>query len=74
MFVAASAIALAGIEHITLVNVAIIFGLVIMPPTCCPILRSAGDKKILGKHANNKFLISPAGSCWLSPLSPRTRY
>lgn len=56
MFVAATGLALSGIEPTTLVNVGIIFGMVIMPITYYPILRSAGDRKLLGKHANNKFL------------------
>jgi manganese transport protein len=56
MFIAACMLAISGIEPTTLVNVAIIFGMVIMPLTYYPILRSAGDKKLLGKHANNKTL------------------
>ena len=56
MFITATGLALSGIEPTTLVNVGIIFGMVIMPITYYPILRSAGDRKLLGKHANNKFL------------------
>ena len=55
MILAASAIALTGIEPTTLVNISIIFGMVIMPLTYYAIVRGAGDKKILGKHAKNKF-------------------
>jgi Mn2+/Fe2+ NRAMP family transporter len=56
MILAASAIALTGIEPTTLMNISIIFGMVIMPLTYYAIVRGAGDKKILGKHAKNKFL------------------
>lgn len=55
MLLAAAAIALAGIRPLTLVNFSIIFGMVIMPFTYYPILRVAGDRNVMGKHANGRF-------------------
>jgi Mn2+/Fe2+ NRAMP family transporter len=46
-------IALTGVRPLTLVNVSIIFGMVVMPLTYYPILRAAADKTIMGKHANS---------------------
>ncbi len=55
MFVVGAVIALSGIKPLTLVNFSIVFGMVIMPLTYFPILKSAGDSDIMGKHANSKF-------------------
>jgi manganese transport protein len=45
-------IALTGVRPLQLVNISIIFGMVVMPLTYYPILRVAGDKKIMGEHVN----------------------
>jgi manganese transport protein len=52
MLTGAAIIALTGIKPLTLVDVSIIFGMTIMPATYYPVLRVAGDKKILREHAN----------------------
>lgn len=39
---------------LTLVNISVIFGMVVMPFTYYPILKIASDKNIMGKHANGK--------------------
>jgi manganese transport protein len=56
LFALALGIALVGVRPLELVNVSIIFGMVVMPLTYYPILRVAADRKIMGKHANNKWL------------------
>jgi manganese transport protein len=56
MFVLALLIVLSGIRPLQLVNFSIIFGMAIMPFTYYPILRVAADKKIMGEHANTRFL------------------
>jgi Mn2+/Fe2+ NRAMP family transporter len=55
MFVLAMVIALTGIRPLQLVNISIVFGMVVMPFTYYPILRTASDTNIMGKHANSKF-------------------
>jgi len=52
MIALAFAIALSGVRPLTLVNISVIFGMVVMPFTYYPILRVAADKKIMGKHVN----------------------
>ena len=47
-------LALTGIKPLTLVNVSIIFGMVIMPLTYYPILKAAGDQALMGEHASGK--------------------
>jgi hypothetical protein len=44
-----------GVRPLMLVNVSIIFGMVIMPLTYCPILRTAADPKVMGKHVNGSW-------------------
>jgi Mn2+/Fe2+ NRAMP family transporter len=56
LFAVALGIALLGIPPLQLVNVSVIFGMVVMPLTYYPILRVAADKKIMGKHANGRWL------------------
>lgn len=55
MFAVAGIIAITGIQPLTLVNFSIIFGIVIMPFTYFPILKSAADRNIMGEHANGRF-------------------
>src|SRR5438270_4802654 len=54
MFVLALVIALTGVRPLQLVNISIVFGMVVMPFTYYPILRTASDKSIMGKHVNGK--------------------
>ena len=44
-----------GIRPLLLVNISVVFGMVVLPLTYYPILRLAGDKKIMGKHVNSRF-------------------
>lgn len=54
-FVVAAALILMGLKPLQLVNFSIIFGMAVMPFTYYPILRAAGDRKIMGKHVNTKL-------------------
>jgi manganese transport protein len=61
MFKASAAFALGFIlvlcacsRHETL-NISIVFGMVVMPFTYYPILRTASDKNVMGRHVNSKF-------------------
>jgi len=55
MLLIALVIAVTGIRPLLLVNISVVFGMVVLPLTYYPILRVAGDKKIMGKHVNSKF-------------------
>jgi manganese transport protein len=55
MFVVAALVVLTGLRPLQLVNFSIIFGMAVMPFTYYPILRVAGDRTIMGEHANNKI-------------------
>src|SRR4051812_11466572 len=55
MFIVATVIALTGVRPLQLVNISIVFGMVVMPFTYYPILRTATDKNVMGKHVNSKF-------------------
>jgi Mn2+/Fe2+ NRAMP family transporter len=55
MLVLALVIALTGVRALQLVEVSIVFGMVVMPLTYYPILRVAGDQRIMGKHVNSRF-------------------
>jgi manganese transport protein len=52
MLAVACAIALSGARPLTLVNISVVFGMVVMPFTYYPILRVAADKNVMGKHVN----------------------
>lgn len=52
MLVIAAVIAITGIKPLTLVDFSIVFGMVIMPFTYYPILTTASDRNVMGKHAN----------------------
>jgi Mn2+/Fe2+ NRAMP family transporter len=56
MLLLAFMIAVSGVRPLQLVNISIIFGMVIMPLTYCPILRAAADKRLMGKHVNTKVV------------------
>jgi manganese transport protein len=55
MFILALAIVLSGVRPLQLVNISIVFGMVVMPFTYYPILRTASDKNVMGTHVNGKF-------------------
>jgi len=55
MFTLAMVIALTGVRPLQLVNISIVFGMAVMPFTYYPILRTASDKNVMGKHVNGKF-------------------
>lgn len=57
-------IAVTGVRPLTLVNISIIFGMVVMPLTYYPILRTAADRNIMGKHVNSK-VVSVLGGIFL---------
>jgi Mn2+/Fe2+ NRAMP family transporter len=46
---------LAGVRPLTLVNFSVVFGMVLMPLTYYPILRTAMDKGVMGRHVNRKL-------------------
>jgi Mn2+/Fe2+ NRAMP family transporter len=46
---------LAGVRPLTLVNLSVVFGMVLMPMTYYPILRTAMDKNVMGRHVNRKI-------------------
>ena len=52
MLAVACAIALSGARPLTLVNISVVFGMVLMPFTYYPILRVAADKNVMGKYVN----------------------
>lgn len=54
MLALAFGISVSGFRPLTLVNISVIFGMVVMPFTYYPILKVACDKNIMGKHANSK--------------------
>jgi Mn2+/Fe2+ NRAMP family transporter len=56
MLTLALVIAVTGVRPLTLVNISIIFGMVVMPFTYYPILRTAADGNIMGKHVNSRFV------------------
>jgi manganese transport protein len=55
MFVLALLIAATGVSPLQLVNISIVFGMAVMPFTYYPILRTAADKNVMGRHVNRKF-------------------
>jgi Mn2+/Fe2+ NRAMP family transporter len=55
MLLIAAVIAITGIKPLTLVDFSIVFGMVIMPFTYYPILTTASDRTVMGKHANRKM-------------------
>jgi manganese transport protein len=49
-------IVFSDLPPLTLVNISIIFGMLVMPLTYYPILRTAGDRNLMGKHVNSPFV------------------
>jgi manganese transport protein len=68
MLAIALVIALTGVRPLTLVNISIIFGMVVMPLTYYPILQTAADPNIMGKHANSR-VVSVLGMIFLVLLT-----
>ncbi len=56
MLAIACIIAVTGARPLTLVDISIVFGMVVLPFTYYPILRTAGDRNIMGRHANGAVL------------------
>jgi manganese transport protein len=56
MLALALIIAVTGVRALMLVNISIIFGMVVMPLTYYPILRTAADPNVMGKHVNSKVV------------------
>jgi Mn2+/Fe2+ NRAMP family transporter len=56
MLVAGLAIAMSDVNPVTIVETSVIFAVVVLPFTYYPILRVAGDPKLMKSHANNKFV------------------
>jgi manganese transport protein len=56
MLALALIIAVTGVRALMLVNSSIIFGMVVMPLTYYPILRTAADPNVMGKHVNSKVV------------------
>lgn len=55
MFVTAAVILMLGVRPLQLVNFSIVFGMAVMPFTYYPILRTAADRAVMGKHVNTRF-------------------
>jgi len=64
MLALALIIAVTGVRPLTLVNISIVFGMVVMPLTYYPILRTGADRNVMGKHVNSK-VISVLGAIFL---------
>jgi Mn2+/Fe2+ NRAMP family transporter len=45
----------AGVRPLTLVNLSVVFGMALMPMTYYPILRTATDRGVMGRHVNRKI-------------------
>jgi Mn2+/Fe2+ NRAMP family transporter len=50
------ALNLTGVKPLDLVQYSVIFAVVVLPFTYYPILRVAGDKSLMGKHANSRTI------------------
>jgi manganese transport protein len=61
LFVAASALALSGASPVKVVEYSIVLSVVILPLSYWPILRVAGDERIMGEHRNG---VLSAGLGW----------
>ncbi len=56
MFAVAFVIAAVMLAPLKLVDLSIVFGMVVLPLTYYPILKTAADKKIMGRHANSRLI------------------
>jgi manganese transport protein len=53
VIVLGAAIALSGLNPVTVVEFSVVFAIVVLPFTYYPILRMAGNRELMGKHANS---------------------
>jgi manganese transport protein len=53
VIVLGAAIALSGLNPVTVVEFSVVFAIVVLPFTYYPILRMAGNRKLMGKHVNS---------------------
>jgi Mn2+/Fe2+ NRAMP family transporter len=81
VFALAGIIAITGIRPLQLVNISVVFSTVVMPFTYYPILKTASDPGIMGKHVNSKanttlgiifFLIIVIAAAAMIPLTIAT--
>jgi manganese transport protein len=56
LIIAGVAIAMSGVNPVKIVEYSVIFAVVVLPFTYYPILRVAGDKQQMGKHANGPLV------------------
>ena len=56
VIVLGAGIALSGLNPVTVVECAVVFAVVVLPFTYYPILRMAGDRKLMGKHVNSRVV------------------
>jgi manganese transport protein len=56
MLALALLIAITGVRPLALVNISIIFGMVVMPLTYYPILLTASDRDVMGRHVNSRVV------------------
>ncbi|GBG14010.1 flagellar M-ring protein [Novimethylophilus kurashikiensis] len=50
------AIAMSGVDPTDIVEYSVVFAVVVLPFTYYPILQAAADKKLMGHHANSRFI------------------
>jgi Mn2+/Fe2+ NRAMP family transporter len=55
IFLVALVIVLTGVEVMSLVELAILFSILVLPLTYLPLLLLAGDRKYMGQHSNGRF-------------------
>lgn len=56
MILGGLAVASTGVNAMDIVEYSVIFAVVVLPFTYYPILRVAGDPKLMGKHVNTRFI------------------
>ncbi len=56
VIVLGAAIALSGLNPVTVVEFSVVFAIVVLPFTYYPILRMAGDRKLMGEHVNSRTI------------------
>jgi manganese transport protein len=56
VIVLGAAIALSGLNPVTVVEFSVVFAIVVLPFTYYPILRMADDRKLMGKHVNSRVV------------------
>jgi manganese transport protein len=56
VIVLGAGIALSGLNPVTVVEFSVVFAIVVLPFTYYPILRMAGNRKLMGKHVNSPVI------------------